>query len=171
MGSPRHMDCDAARQQSQLNELEDKAMNGGNNNGLPTPELMKALNRLLAHFRYSLASYLRYASPWIHPANARLHEAIRQITADHRAHVQQIVWLILERRGTIELGQFPTRFTAYNYLALDYLAQQLVEHERELIERIARTVAGLGDDADARQLGEDILALERQHLKTLTKLV
>ncbi len=146
-------------------------MSGANGNGLQAAESMKGLNRLLTLLQYSLASYLHYASPWTHPGNERLIEAVRQITADHRAHVQRIGRLILERRGKIDLEEFPTRFTAYNHLALDYLARRLVEHERELIEEIGRFVAGLGGDLEARQLGEDILARERQHLPTLTELV
>jgi hypothetical protein len=132
---------------------------------------MKALNRLLTRFQYSLASYLGYTSPWTHPGNARLLEAVRQITADHQVHVRRIGELILQRRGRIEHGQFPARFTAYNDLALDYLARRLVEHERELIAEVARSVARLGDDPEARRLVEAILAVERQHLRTLTELV
>jgi hypothetical protein len=79
--------------------------------------------------------------------------------------------LILERRGKIDLDGFPARFTTYNYLALDYLARRLVEHERVLIEEIGRCVAGLGGDLEARQIGDEILARERLHLRTLTELV
>jgi bacterioferritin (cytochrome b1) len=132
---------------------------------------MTVLNRLQAAFQYSLASYLHYARPWTHPGNARLLEVVRQITADHQAHARRVGGLILKRRGKIEPGRFPTRFTAYNDLALDYLARRLVEHERELIDEVARSVAWLGGDPEARQLGEAILASERQHLRTLTELV
>ena len=146
-------------------------MNGANGNGMRAAESMTVLNRLLAAFQYSLATYLGYARPWTHPGNARLLEAVRQITADHEAHTRRVGELILKRRGKVEPGRFPTRFTAYNDLALDYLARRLVEHERELIDEIARSVARLGGDPEARQLGEAILAVERQHLRTLTELV
>ncbi len=146
-------------------------MNGANGNGMRAAESMKVLNRLLAAFQSSLASYLRYARPRAYTGNARLREAVRQITADHEAHARRVGGLILKRRGKIEPGRFPTRFTAYNDLALDYLARRLVEHERELIEEMARSVAWLGGDPEARQLGEDILASESQHLRTLTELV
>jgi hypothetical protein len=132
---------------------------------------MRVLNRLLAAFQYSLASYLGYARPWTHAGNVRLLEAVRLMTADHQAHARRIGRLILERRGRLEHGRFPMRFTAYNDLALDYLARRLVEHERELIDEVARSVARLGGDPEARQLGEAILAVERQHLRTLTELV
>lgn len=146
-------------------------MNGTSGTQMQAAESMKTLNWLLARLQYSLASYLHYASPWTHPGNARLLEAVRQITADHQAYVRRIGRLILERRGKIDLDRFPTSFTSYNYVALDYLARRLVEHERELVEEIGRFVAGLGGDREARQLGENILASERQHLRTLTELV
>jgi hypothetical protein len=146
-------------------------MNGANGNGMRAAESLKVLNRMLAVFQYSLASYLRYARPWTHPGNARLLEVVRQIAADHEAHVSRVGGLILKRRGKVEPGRFPTRFTAYNDLALDYLARRLVEHERGLIDEVARSVAWLGGDPEARRLGEDILAGERQHLRTLTELV
>ena len=145
-------------------------MNGANGNGMRAPESMKVLNRLLAAFQYSLARYLRYARAWTHLGNARLLEAVRQITADHEDHTRRLGGLILKRRGMVESGRFPTRFTAYNGLALDYLARRLVEHERELIDEVVRSVAWLGGDPEARQLGEAILAVERQHLRTLTEL-
>jgi hypothetical protein len=131
----------------------------------------QVLNRLLVALRYSLASYLRYARPWAHAGNARLLEAVRRITADHEAHVGRLGALILKRRGRVELAQFPTRFTAYNYLALDYLAPRLIEHQRGLIEEIARCIAGLGGDPEARRLAEDILAREKRHYRTLAGLV
>jgi hypothetical protein len=49
--------------------------------------------------------------------------------------------------------------------------RRLVEHERGLIEKIDRCVDGLGGDVEARHIGDDILARERQHLRTLTELV
>jgi hypothetical protein len=128
-------------------------------------------NRLLATFQYSLPSYLGYARPWTHPGNARLLAAVGQMTADHEAHAGRIGELIRKRRGKIKPGRFPSRFTAYNDLALDYLARRLVEHERELIAEVARSVAWLGGHPEARQLGEAILPSERQHLRTLTELV
>ena len=144
-------------------------MNGANQHG--TAESMKVLNRLLVTFQYSLASYLGYARPWTHAENVYHLAAVRRITAEHEAHARRIGALVLRRRGIIEPGRFPTRFTGYNDLALDYLAPWLVEHERELIDEIARSVARLGGDPEARRLSETILAVERVHLRTLTQLV
>jgi hypothetical protein len=134
-------------------------------------KVLQVLNRLLGVFQYSLASYLRYAHPWTHAGNARLFEAVRQIGAAHQAYVRRIGELILKRRGNVEAGGFPTRFAAYNYLALDYLAERLVDQAQELIQEIAWCVAGLGDDSEARLMAEDILASERQHHRRLTELV
>jgi hypothetical protein len=134
-------------------------------------ESMTPLNRMLTAFQYSLATYLSYARPWTHFGNARLLEAVRETAADHDAHARRLGRLILKRRGKVEADRFPTQFTAYNDLALDYLAPRLVEHERKLVDLVARNVLWLGDDTEARHLGEAIFAIERQHLRTLTELV
>ncbi len=146
-------------------------MNGAKGHEMRDAVALKVLNRLLIRFQYSLASYLRYADPWTQPGKARLLEVVRQLTADHQAYVVRIGQMILKRRGTIERGQFSMQFTAYNDLALDYLAQRLVEDERELIDEIGRCVAALDHDLEARLLVENILAREMQHSQTLAKLI
>ncbi len=146
-------------------------MNGTNGDGRQAAAGTQVLNRLLALLQYSLASYLGYARPWTHAGKAPLLEAVRRITADHDAHAQRVGRMILERRGKVELGCFPTGFTAYNDLALDYLARRLVEQQRELIREIAACAADLGGDPEASRLAEEIVAGEKQHLRTLTELV
>jgi hypothetical protein len=93
------------------------------------------------------------------------------MTADHQARARRIGRLIQDRRGSIEPGQFPTRFMVYNDLALYYLAKRLVEHEQDLIEGIGRSGARLDGDREAMLLSEDLLARERHHFRTLTELV
>jgi bacterioferritin (cytochrome b1) len=146
-------------------------MKGINNNVTRAAAGTQALNRLLALLRYSLASYLPYARPWAHAGNARLLEAVRRVTADHQAQAQRVARMILARRGKIEPGCFPMRFTAYSDLALDYLARRLAEQQGEMVREIAACVADLSGDSEARQLAEEILVGEKQHLRTLVGLV
>jgi bacterioferritin (cytochrome b1) len=146
-------------------------MTGTYENKKPFPESLPVLNRLLALQQYSLANYLLYANPWVPPGGERLLEAIRQIAANHQVQACRIGRLIVNRRGAIGPGHFPMRFTAYNDLALDYLAQRLLEQERELIDEVSRGVARLDDDPEARRLAEDVLASEERHFKMLTGLL
>jgi bacterioferritin (cytochrome b1) len=129
------------------------------------------LNRLLAVFRYSLASYLRHPRPWTPPGKERLLNAVRRVAADHEDHARRIGRLILHRRGRIEPAGFPVRFTAYNDLALDYLARRLVEHERTIVKDVARAAAALDHDPEAKRMAEHILKGEREHPRTLADLV
>jgi hypothetical protein len=136
-----------------------------------TADSMTVLNRLLAAFQYSLASYLRHARPWTPPGRAGLLNAIRRVAADHEDHARRVGRLILRRRGRIEPAGFPLRFTAYNYLALDYLARRLVEHARTIVEEVARGAEALDRDPEAKRLAEHILRGELKHLRALTGLV
>src|SRR5690349_16330051 len=110
----------------------------------------QALNRLLVLFQYSLASYLGYARPWAQAGNRPLLKAVRGITADHQAHAQRVGKMILDRRGKVEPGGFPTRFTAYNDLALDYLAGRLVEQQRRIVTEVAACASDLSGEPVAR---------------------
>ncbi|HEY1376984.1 MAG TPA: ferritin-like domain-containing protein [Gemmataceae bacterium] len=142
-----------------------------NKNGWQAAQAVTVLNRLLAVLRYSLASYLRHARPWAPPGNGRLLDAVRRVAADHEGHARRIGRLILNRRGRVEPAGFPVRFAAYNDLALDYLARQLVAHERTIVEEVACGAAALDRDPEARQVAEHILTVEREHLRTLAELV
>ncbi len=145
-------------------------MNGANGNGLQTAKSMIVLNRLLALFRYSLASYLPYAHPRTRPGNARLLEAVRRVAADHESHARRVGELILKRHVIIGLGGFPVWFTAYNNVSLDYFARLLVAHQRTIVEELARCTAELNSDREAKRLAEHIVAREREHLQSLTEL-
>jgi rubrerythrin len=146
-------------------------MTGTYENKRPLPESMPVLNHLLALQQYSLANYLLYANPWAPPGGERLLEAVRQIAADHEVQAGRIGRLIVSRRDAIAPGRFPMRFTAYNDLALDYLARRLLEQEREMVDEAGRCVARLDDDPEARRLAEDVLASEKRHVKMLTGLL
>jgi hypothetical protein len=131
------------------------------------PEPRRVLNRLLAIERYSLANYLLYARPWTHPGDEPLLEALRRITTDQQAAVVRIGRLLVRRYGYAESGQFPLEFTAYDDVALDYLVQRLIEHERRMIDDVARCAEQLAGDPEARQLAEEVLGSERRHLALL----
>jgi hypothetical protein len=88
-------------------------------------ELIKSmaatLNDLRQHLQYSLANYLTHARPWTHLANVSLFELVERIAAHHQKHAYAVSEFIVGLRGTVEPGQFPAGFTAYNDLSLDYL--------------------------------------------------
>ena len=133
-------------------------------------ESQSGLNRLLAITQYSLASYLVYAPSWTHSGDEPLAEAARRIAAAQQAETVRIGRLLVRRYGHAESGRFPSRFTEYNDVALDYLAQRLIEHERLMIDGIGRCAEQLAGDPEAKRLAEQALAGEKRHLGLLTRL-
>ena len=127
------------------------------------PGSQRVLNRLLALEQYSLANYLLQASPWVRHGDEPLFETVRSIAADQEVAAARIAAILVQRHGYAESSQFPTRFPAYNYLAMNYLA-------RKLIDEIARCVEQLDGDPEAKQLAEEVLASEKHHLGLLTRL-
>src|SRR5690242_20275948 len=127
------------------------------------PESQRALNRLLAITQYSLASYLVYAPSWTCRGEEPLLEAARRVAAGQRAEAVRIGRLLVRRYDYADSGRFPTRFTEYNDLALDYLAGRLIEHERQLIDEVGRCAEQLAGDPEAKRLAEEVLAGETGH--------
>jgi hypothetical protein len=134
------------------------------------PESRRALNRLLAITRYSLASYLTHAPAWTCRGEEALLEAARGVAAGQQAGALRIGRLLVRRHGHAESGRFPMRFAEYNDLALDYLAQRLLEHERGMIDEIGHCAEQLAGDPEAEGLAEEVLTEEKHHLGLLTRL-
>jgi hypothetical protein len=130
-----------------------------------------ALNRLLAITRYSLASYLAYAPSWACRGEEPGLEAARRVAAGQQAETVRVGRLLVRRHGYAESGRFPMQFAGYNDLALDYLVQRLIEHERLMIDEIGRCAEQLAGDPEAEGMAEEVLAGERRHLGLLTRLV
>lgn len=139
--------------------------------GEPRRQFRRGPEPVAGRLRYSLASYLRHAHPWTPPGNARLLDAVRGVAADHEDYSRQLVRLILGRRGQIEPAGFPMRYMDFNYLALEYVARLLAHHEHTIVEEVGRAAAALHFDPEAERVVEHILAGEREHLRTLVRLV
>lgn len=134
------------------------------------PESQPLLNRLLAITQYSLASYLVYAPGWTCRGEEALLEAARRVAAGQQGEAVRLGRLLVRRYGHAEPGRFPMRFMEYNDLALDYLAQRLIEHQRVIIAEVARHAEQLAGDPEAKQVAEEVLAGEKGHLALLTRL-
>ena len=92
-----------------------------------------ALNRFFALTYYSLARYLEGASPWLRMRDTALGELVKQIADEHEDFAIRAARLIVEQRANLDLGRYPSQFTSFNYLALEYLAGPLVDHVGNMI--------------------------------------
>jgi hypothetical protein len=133
-------------------------------------QTLAVLNHLYAIERFSLANYLRYANPWVSVGDECLDEAIRHI-ADQQVELSERVGLsIIERRGQVEGGSFPSGFTAYNDLSVAYLVPRVMEDQARIVREVGEVVRQLRTDP-AYGLANEILGAEQAHLENLRALL
>jgi nitrogenase subunit NifH len=138
---------------------------------MPNSRNIDVLNRLLAILQRSLPEYLQGSRYWTHRGDERAEAIVRQLVEDQRAYMARLADLILNRHGQIAPSSFPMEFTDLNLLSLDYLLQELIQHQRANIATIEECIDDVGSDRPARELAEEILGNARGHLENLESVV
>lgn len=128
------------------------------------------LNRVMNALRYSLASYLQFARPWI-GANARADvvDAIARVADHHRDNVMRLGELLIERHRHVELQSFPTAFTGLNDLSVEYLLPLVIENEKRIIRLVEATAGALEHDIEAHRVLAEFVDREKLHLQSLVE--
>ena len=127
----------------------------------------RALNEVLAILEQSLPMYLRFAPPWVGNGEQRTRLAWESVVADRETAIAKLSALLDSRRHTIDHGEFPMDFTSLHDLSLDFLVQQLIEHERRDVDAIATRLSRLSSDPEGQALAGEILVNARHHLESL----
>jgi hypothetical protein len=127
----------------------------------------RLLHRVLDSLRFSLANYLQFATPRSNEDTRRLTLLIARVADGHRETSQRIAEFLASRRYAIRSGVFPKRFTAFNDLAVVYVAQQVVKDQLERIRLLQNTLASVAHEKAAHSLVGHILAEEREHTRVL----
>jgi hypothetical protein len=130
-----------------------------------------ALNRLLAVHCRSLPMYLTDACPWTGPGDERAATTLGNIVTDQKRMAQRIVDLVLDRRGVIDMGEFPMDFTDTHMLSLDSLLPEVIHYQKQDVAVIEDCVGRLSRDAEARALAEEALGSAKAHLEALEHLI
>jgi len=130
---------------------------------------LDAINRMMNALRYSLASYLRFARPWVDAGAQTIAETIGHVAESHRQHVTRIGELLVERHGHVESRTFPRPFTGLNDLSIEYLLPLVVEDEKQIVRIIEASAAALECDAEASDLVAEIIDSEKRHLQILER--
>lgn len=128
------------------------------------------LNDLLIDLGRSLLQYVGESWPWTGYDEAGEQAAINTLVAEQKTSVQAIAELLVEREHFIDPGSYPTEYTSLHYVALDYLLNQLVQDQRELVEECAAASGEAHDDPEAGPLLAHIADQSVAHLKTLEEL-
>jgi hypothetical protein len=127
----------------------------------------KVLHRVLDSLRFSLASYLHFATPRSDEETRRLALLIARVADGHRESSQRIAEFLTNRRYAIRSGVFPKRFTAFNDLAVEYVAEQVVKDQVQRIRLLQDMLASVAHDKAAHLLVGQILAEECEHTRVL----
>jgi hypothetical protein len=67
------------------------------------------------------------------------------------------------------IGSYPSSFTSYGFVSMDFLVPRLVEEQRGEIAALERDLVGI-TDAEARAQAQQVLDLKRRHLPELEKM-
>jgi hypothetical protein len=117
----------------------------------------------------SLLQYISDAFPWTSPDEQPLLGRLRKmIVAEQQAVAGVTLFLQRQRVTPAYLGPYPQSFTNVNYVSLDYLMPMLVAAQQKALADLDRDAAAL-HDAEAVALVQNIVAVKRRHLESLTK--
>ena len=131
---------------------------------------IEVLNRLLAIQYRSLPMYLIDARPES-GAGERAAAVLAAIVTAQQNLTGRIAELILDRRGSIEPGEYPMEFTNTHLVALDFLVTEIIHYQRQDVRAIERCSLELADDPAGRALAEESLGTARAHLEMLEELL
>lgn len=126
------------------------------------------LNEILVDLGRSLLQYVSESSPWA--ADAARADSVQELAALQRSHVARIVELLNERRWPVDSGTYPTEYTDYHFLSLEYFLPRLEVSQAALVAELDEAVHTCVDDTVAVQLLTEILRGEQQILQSLQAL-
>lgn len=137
---------------------------------MTSPSTTELLNRLLVLHARSLPVYLSYAPPAELAAHPQARAVLDRIVQDHRRMADRLGALILEQGGTVDEGEFPLRFTAYNDLSLKYLLPVLIERQEKFIAACEKIADQLATAPYAQAVAREAVGEARGHLENLQEL-
>jgi hypothetical protein len=121
--------------------------------------------------RYSLASYLQFARPWVDAHSQVVDDTIAHVAASHNHDVTRIGELLVERHGHVVSQTFPAAFAALNDLSIRYVLPLVLEDERQIVRLMEAAVVELEVDAEAYDLIAELVERESWHLRILRELM
>jgi tRNA isopentenyl-2-thiomethyl-A-37 hydroxylase MiaE len=125
----------------------------------------KRLQELFRRENRSFLQYVNEATPWAGNGDRPLVEKVSQLAAEELESLEALAeWMDSKRISLPYLGAFPTTFTNYNFVAIRKLMKPLVtEQSKELADLEADAQALT--DPEAKRMVENLVALNRKHLR------
>jgi hypothetical protein len=125
------------------------------------------LNHVLNLQRFSLANYLRFATPWAKESDRGLFSVVFGIAEAQMENATRVGELLVERHASAKPGTFPMRFTGLNDVSLRHIAPHIVEDLERNTHDLRWCAESLSRDGTARNIVQEILRDEQRHLQTL----
>jgi hypothetical protein len=129
------------------------------------------LNRLVAVHNCSLPMYLDSARPWTSRGDERTQTTLAHMVADQKRVVEQLGRMIVDAGGSVDMGQYPMRYTDTHDLALDFLLVKLIEHQQAVVRTMEECVTALRGDPPAQAVAAEALGAAKGHLESLQELL
>jgi hypothetical protein len=130
-----------------------------------------AIGRVMNSLRYSLASYLQFARPWVDAHSQVVADTIAHVAASHNHDVTRIGELLVERHGHVVSQTFPAAFAALNDLSMRYVLPLVLEDERQIVRLMEAAIVELEVDAEAYNLVAELVDRERRQVRILQRLL
>ncbi len=128
------------------------------------------LNEVLIHILRGLLQYAGECWPWSSAEHAEEYPTIARLVAEQQEQVHEISDLLNERGVFIEFGTYPTEYTDLHYVSLDYLLDELIKEQQELVADLEQALKDCAGDSEAQALLNVIASQAKQHLDTLSEL-
>lgn len=94
--------------------------------------LTNALTHLMRRLGRSLAVYAMQARPWVPYRREELWELLEEIASQHREWAELLAEQITAGGRMIELGPFPSTYTRFHDVSVDFLAIRILDDLREI---------------------------------------
>ena len=96
------------------------------------PPLTHVVTNLIRRLGRSLAVYAMQARPWVPYRREELWELLEEIASQHREWAERLGEEITAAGQMIELGPFPSSYTRFHDVSVDFLAIHILDDLREL---------------------------------------
>ncbi|WP_437190958.1 hypothetical protein [Planctomicrobium sp. SH527] len=134
---------------------------------MPTTTTNRQLNELLVDLHRSLVQYVLDAWLWSTEDAKELKGVVLSLAERQRQDAGTIAMLLMSRHYVIDFGNYPTDFTRLNYVAIEFLYENLCAHQNMIVQSLAEALPQLKSDPAAHDLINDILSSQKVGLERL----
>lgn len=128
-----------------------------------------AIADLLNALGPSLLQYLDEADAWTDPEHADARATLNRLAAAQRTSFEDIAGLIARRHVLPKLETYPSEFSSFHYLALDFLMTRLIANQISVIAAADAAVTACAR-TQALKVVERVRERETNNLTELRKL-